>query len=29
VVNEEKKLLGVIVRGSVMAKLAEGGTAND
>lgn len=29
VVNEEKKLLGVIVRGSVMAKLAEGGTIND
>jgi glycine betaine/proline transport system ATP-binding protein len=29
VVNDEKKLLGVIVRGSVMAKLAEGGTAND
>jgi glycine betaine/proline transport system ATP-binding protein len=29
VVNEENKLLGVIVRGSVMAKLAEGGTVND
>ncbi|MEA1959792.1 MAG: glycine betaine/L-proline ABC transporter ATP-binding protein [Bacillota bacterium] len=29
VVNEDKKLLGVIVRGSVMAKLAEGGTFND
>lgn len=29
VVNEEKKLLGVIVRGSVMAKLAKGGNSND
>jgi glycine betaine/proline transport system ATP-binding protein len=30
VVNEENKLLGVIVRGSVMAKLAEkGGEIND
>ncbi|NLB52943.1 MAG: glycine betaine/L-proline ABC transporter ATP-binding protein [Syntrophomonadaceae bacterium] len=29
VVSEERKLLGIIVRGSVMAKLAERGTVND
>jgi glycine betaine/proline transport system ATP-binding protein len=29
VVNEERKLLGVIVRGSVMSKLAEGRTVDD
>lgn len=29
VVNEKNKLLGVIVRGSVMAKLAKGGNTND
>lgn len=29
VVNEERKLLGIIVRGSVMAKLAERGSVND
>ncbi|NLB19040.1 MAG: glycine betaine/L-proline ABC transporter ATP-binding protein [Syntrophomonadaceae bacterium] len=29
VVNDENRLLGIVVRGSVMAKLAEGGEAND
>ncbi len=29
IINEERKLQGVVVRGSVMAKLAEGGMVND